>query len=169
MLLPKLLPLLLLFGCASDANYKAAKRYDIEPLRARAEQGDAEAQYNLGDSYDWGKGVPRDDVEAAKWYRKAAEQGDAKSQSMLGKCYAKGDGVAQNYSEAVRWYRKAAAQGFAQGQFNLGWCYDNGEGVPRNTTEALKWYRKAALQGHYGAKQCGAAIEYMQKQRKTAW
>ena len=51
--------------------------------RKAAEQGDADAQYNLGISYDRGEGVPQDYVEAVKWYRKAAEQGDADAQNKL--------------------------------------------------------------------------------------
>jgi uncharacterized protein len=35
------------------------------------------AQYNLGVMYAIGQGVPEDDAEAVKWYRKAAEQGHA--------------------------------------------------------------------------------------------
>jgi Sel1 repeat len=42
-------------------------------LRPLADQGDAQAQYNLGVLYDNGLGVPQDDAEAMKWYRKAAE------------------------------------------------------------------------------------------------
>ena len=45
--------------------------------RDLAEQGDAEAQYNLGVMYDNGQGVAQDYAEAVKWYRRAAEQGDA--------------------------------------------------------------------------------------------
>jgi len=45
-----------------------------------AEQGLAQAQFNLGVRYDNGQGVPQDYKEAVKWYRKAAEQGDAKAQ-----------------------------------------------------------------------------------------
>ena len=33
------------------------------------------AQYNLGNMYDFGEGVPENDAEAVKWYRKAADQG----------------------------------------------------------------------------------------------
>ena len=40
-----------------------------------AEQGYAEAQFRLGLLYEFGKGVPENDAEAVKWYRKAAEQG----------------------------------------------------------------------------------------------
>ncbi|NOR73090.1 MAG: hypothetical protein GQ467_04385 [Mariprofundaceae bacterium] len=48
-----------------------------------ADQGHASAQYYLGVMYDKGKGVTRDDKEAAKWYRKAADQGHASAQRYL--------------------------------------------------------------------------------------
>jgi len=54
---------------------------------ARAEQGDADAQNNLGVRYATGEGVTQDKVEAAKWYRKAAEQGNAYAQCNLGDSY----------------------------------------------------------------------------------
>ena len=40
--------------------------------RAKAEQGDAAAQYNIGICYKRGLGVAADQVEAVKWFRKAA-------------------------------------------------------------------------------------------------
>jgi TPR repeat protein len=43
--------------------------------------------------YDEGRGVPQDDAEAVRWYRKAAEQGDAEAQGKLGVMYANGRGV----------------------------------------------------------------------------
>ncbi len=46
----------------------------IRELRPLAEQGVAEAQFNLGNMYDKGRGVPQDYAEAVQWYRKAAEQ-----------------------------------------------------------------------------------------------
>ena len=52
--------------------------------RPLAEQGDAEAQNNLGYMYNEGHGVPQDEAEALKWLRKAAEQGNALEQSMRG-------------------------------------------------------------------------------------
>jgi len=46
---------------------------DVEALRAKAEQGDVSAQFNLGVMYDDGEGVPQDYAEAIRWYRVAAE------------------------------------------------------------------------------------------------
>jgi uncharacterized protein len=74
-----------------------------------AEQGDAEAQYSLGLMYDNSKGVPKDDAQAAIWYRKAAEQGDANAQVALGEMYASGEGVPQDYGQAHMWFNLAAA------------------------------------------------------------
>ena len=65
--------------------------------------------------YDNGEGVPENDAEAVKWYRKAADQGYAKAQSNLGVMYDNGEGVPENDAEAVKWYRKAADQGYADG------------------------------------------------------
>jgi TPR repeat protein len=116
--------------------------------KARAEQGDAEAQFNLGFCYDDGRGVEKDYGEAVKWYRKAAEQNFAPAQFNLGYCYANGQGVRKDKTEAVKWYRQAADQNYTPAQSNLGWCYDNGCGVAKDYVEAVKWYRQAAEQGH---------------------
>jgi TPR repeat protein len=59
-----------------------------------ANQGQAEAQYNLGIAYTFGKGVLKDYKQAVYWYQKAADQGYAEAQSILGIAYTigKGDG-----------------------------------------------------------------------------
>ena len=65
----------------------------FQEVLSRAEQGDAVAQFNLGVMYGRGEGVPEDDAEAVKWYRKAAEQGLASTQFELGVMYYMGEGV----------------------------------------------------------------------------
>ena len=94
----------------------------FEETKLLAEQGDANAQYNLGNMYIYGNGVPENDVEAVKWHRLAAAQGHAGAQFNLGIHHTNGKGVAQNHMEAVKWYRLAAAQGLANAQYNLGMC-----------------------------------------------
>ena len=117
-------------------------------LLKAADQGHADAQYNLGVCYSDGYGVVQSASEAVKWYRKAADQGHALAQFNLGNFYYDGRDVAQSYSEAVKWFRKAADQGLAHAQCNLGVCYQNGEGVAQSYSEAVKLYRKAAEQGY---------------------
>lgn len=60
-------------------DYKQA----LSACRRAAEQGHAEAQYDLGYMYDTGAGMPENDSEAVKWYRRAAEQGFGIAQSVL--------------------------------------------------------------------------------------
>ncbi|MGB3400003.1 MAG: tetratricopeptide repeat protein [Candidatus Deferrimicrobiaceae bacterium] len=127
----------------------AASSTDVSELTERANKGEAEAQTALADMYRKGEGVPKNDAEAAKWYRKAAEQGVPDAQVNLGLMQANGEGVPKNYGEAVEWYRKAAEQGDEKAQHGLGVMYHNGFGVDRNDGEATKWFRKAAEQGYY--------------------
>ena len=65
--------------------------------------------------YTNGEGVPEDDSEAVKWYRKAAEQGNASAQFNLGIKYANGEGVPEDDSEAVKWYRRGRRAGTGRG------------------------------------------------------
>ena len=69
--------------------------------------------------YEDGKGVPKDDKEAVKWYRKAADQGYKYAQNNLGLMYEDGKGVPKDYKEAVKWYRLAANQGDEKAEENL--------------------------------------------------
>ena len=46
-----------------------ASAQDYEATRLAAEQGDADAQFNLGVMYGNGRGVPQDDAEADRWFR----------------------------------------------------------------------------------------------------
>ena len=84
---------------------------DLEEMRARAEQGNPIAQYNLGFRYANGDGVPQDDAEAERWYRLAADQGHADAQYSLGTLYAGGEGVPEDHVLAYMWFNLAAAQG----------------------------------------------------------
>ena len=134
---------LAVLGQPVQAQDKPATQ-ELADLRASAEAGEAQAQYNLGVRYTVGEGVPQDYVEAVAWYRRAAEQGHAAAQYGLGVLYGTGEGVPQDYVEAVAWYRRAAEQGEAQAQFNLGVRYGTGEGVPQDYVEAHMWLNLAA-------------------------
>jgi len=127
---------------ASGQEPGTAEEIDLEELKSRADQDDADAQFHLGEMYEEGRGLPMDERRAAWWYRKAAVQGHADAQCSLGVMYASGRGVVQDDVEAVKWYRLAAAQGDAEAQCLLGMAHGLGRGVPRNIEESKKWYRK---------------------------
>src|SRR5205823_5356940 len=65
-----------------------------------AEQGNANAQFNLGVCYAKGTGISKDAKQAVYWYWKAAEQGEVKSQMNLGVCYTNGTGVPKDDKHA---------------------------------------------------------------------
>lgn len=79
-----------------------------------AEQGDADAQYQLGILYQQGKGVPKDHEQAFQWFQKAAESGHVKAQYSLATMYENGWGVTADEQYAASWYQKAADQGYPQ-------------------------------------------------------
>ena len=121
-------------------DYATAFRL-MKPL---AENGNGNAQTNLGFMYFSGQGVGKNYTEAVKWYRRAAEQGHATAQFNLGLMYANGQGVPQDYNESLNWYRRAAEQGYATAQFNLGVMYKAGKGVPKDYVMAHLWFNLAA-------------------------
>lgn len=123
----------------------------INTLLKKANRGDATAQFQLAKIYDIGEGIPKNEKEAVKWYRKAAEQGQADAQNNLAICYETGKGVLKDEKEAVKWYRKAAEQGDPTSQTNLGLVYHYGKGALKDEKEAVKWYRKAAEQNFANA------------------
>ena len=88
---------LLTLGCSKDLELEQCKvnysKYNYNYSEAfkfcsvAAEQGHAEAQFNLGVMYDIGQGVKQDYFKAVEWYQKAAEQGLAYAQYNLGVMY----------------------------------------------------------------------------------
>lgn len=134
-----------------DHSLKVEKQVESDAekkYKKAAEQGDAEAQYNLGRCYYDGDGVTQNYKMAIQWFKKAAEQGHATAQNSLGICYYNGEGVKPDPQEAVKWYRKAAEQGYAEAQSNLALCYENSRRVTGSYEEAAKWFIKAAEQGY---------------------
>ena len=137
-------------SAAAEVRWYRLYAEAVRWYRMAAEQGHAEAQYELARTYhitvtqEGSRNVPEIAAEMDRWYRMAAEQGHAEAQVIHG---SRSDGAV----EAVRWYRMAAEQGLAVAQFNLGRAYRDGNGVLKDDSEALRWYRMAAEQGDVGA------------------
>lgn len=133
-------------GGAVPRNDKMAATW----FEKAATQGNAEAQYQLGNLYENSQ-LPKDYKAAANWYLKAAQQGLAKAQARLGVLYSEGMGVTQNTNEALLWSGKAAIQGNPDAQVWIGSLYGLGKVVPKNDKLAMGWLTKAAAQGHPNA------------------
>ena len=116
-------------------------------LRAAAIAGDMSAQYEIAVRFGEGRGVARDERQAAYWLDLAAKQGLAPAQFRLGGYYEKGIGVKKDFAAARDLYLAAAAKGNGKAMHNLAVLYADGiNGRPDYHTAAL-WFRKAADRG----------------------
>ena len=88
-----------------------------------AEQGDAEAQYQVGYSYYVGKnGINKDYDKAVEWFRKSADQGNPNAQRRLGVCYENGYGVKRDIQKAIECYNQAIVNNARGALRHLGVC-----------------------------------------------
>ena len=110
-ILQKICFVLLFLATFSSAYAGSCWDGDVADCKVKAEQGDANAQFNLGVMYANGEGVIQDYKQAVKWYRKAAEQGDATAQYNLGVMYDNGRGVPKDYVMAHMYWNIAAVSG----------------------------------------------------------
>lgn len=92
------------FLFAEEGNMSAA----IQWWEQAAQEGNADAQNQLGLIYHRGEGVTQDDETAADWFEAAAMQNQAEGQFNLGVLYANG----QRFAHAKHWWQKAADQGY---------------------------------------------------------
>lgn len=103
-------------GTLAEQRDMSAQETDklFEWYKKAAEQGDASAQYNLGEMYAGGDSVPQSYEKTFEWIQKAANQEIVAVQRRLGWLYDTGSGVQQDDTNAVKWYRKAADKGDAE-------------------------------------------------------
>src|SRR5215510_2475581 len=79
-------------------------------LKELAQAGNAEAQYELGGFYHWGKIASADFGKARQWYERAAKQGNTDAMLGLAVIYGHGQGVPQDKAASYRWLVLASSQ-----------------------------------------------------------
>lgn len=119
---------------------------------AVAQAGNVKAMYDVGKLYERGRGVKKDIVEAANWFKKASQGNYAPAQARLGILYFEGRGVKQDYNQALKLLNIAAKENVPSAQYQLANMYELGTGVKQNLKQAIFWYQKANRYGHYTAK-----------------
>jgi TPR repeat protein len=151
-----------LFGDIGD--YARSGDFIFQPASGPANaQGasDFNSVYGRAFELENGRGVQRNEAEAAKLYRQAADQGHLGAQANLGRMYRDGRGVKENDAEAMRWFSLAAGQGDPWAQSLIGSMYAKGEGVDEDLVEAARWYRRSADQSFSnGQNNLGNAYRY---------
>jgi TPR repeat protein len=154
----------------------ALGQQDVAPIaqetgslpHARAAQGDAEAQLQLGLRYAEGSGVIQNDKEAAKWFALAAKQGLAEAQYHYGLAVLQGRGVVQDYQAAFNWIEKPARRGYAKAQYSLGELYRFGTGTAVDKARAYLWFNLAAAQGMDAAAKARDSLVWQLKPEQIA-
>jgi len=126
-------------GCGEKYHNEAEKQF----LKA-ARKGDAEAQYSLGASYEFGGGAARDVDLAKRWYAKAAAQGHKKAAARLRHLNPPQAPAAED----MKALRAAAKKGDAEALFKVGQCMEFGFHGQKDLDEALRCYSRAAAKGH---------------------
>lgn len=139
---------------------------------AQAQQGSADAQFEIGAMHENGRGVSADRTEALNWYRKAADQGhpraekallrmeenqrrfekteaqaesgDLEAQYSLGAMYLTGTGTGIDLKLAKQWLSRSAKAGHVKAQFKLGHLYYVGLGDDSDAKTAFEWFGRAA-------------------------
>lgn len=120
-----------------------------ESLKEQADNGDAEAQFQLGLRLVTGQSDDKTSkAQGAAWIQKAAKQGHEKAMHVLGTLYEEGIGVAEDFKLAAQWHETAAEKGLAEAQLSLALLYDQGKGVEQDASIAAEWAMKSASQGH---------------------
>lgn len=120
-------------------DYPAA----IAQWRAPAAAGDADAQFNLGQAYKLGRGVPADQAQAMELYRKAASQNHPQATDN----YALALFQAGKKTEALPWLEKSVTRDEKRTELVLGTMLFNGDGVPRDWTRAYALVTRSSQQG----------------------
>jgi len=114
-----------------------------------ATKGDPDAQFNLGQAYRLGKGVPTNVSSAKTWFERAAGQGHVDAQTTLGLLlFQNGDQVG-----GLKWLKKAADQGEARAMLVYGTALVNGDGVPQDPILGYALVSGSASQGLAPARQ----------------
>lgn len=134
-----------------------------------AERQKVDNNYKRGLAGENGQGVPKGDVQAVTWYRKAADEGNADAQYRLGEMYENGQGsLVKDDAQAVSWFWKAADQGQANAEYWLGVMYENGRGgLTKDHAQAVSWFTKAAEQGFAQARDALAQQQLNQHEPRS--
>lgn len=129
----------------ADTDYDAGvelleQGHYLEALKCfgrSANNGNPDAQYQIGIMFLEGEGMNVNPEDAAYWFRKAAQNGHAPSQFEIGNCFLTGTGVQRDDRIAAEWFWRAAEGGDPDGALYVARMYRDGRGVSRNLEKII--------------------------------
>jgi hypothetical protein len=140
-----------------DAWQRADYSGAVAIWRPLAEKGDADAEFNLGQAYRLGRGVPTNLAAAKTWFERAANQGHVDAETTLGLLlFQNGD-----QSEGLNWLKKAAQQGEPRALLVYGTALVNGDSVTQDPVLGYAYVSRAAAQGLEPARQTLAQLDQL--------
>jgi TPR repeat protein len=115
----------------------------VREWRPLAQNGDADAQFNLGQAYKLGRGVAQDMAQAIVWFERAAQQGHIQAEDNLGLVlYESG-----RRADALSWLERSAARGEPRAQYVLAAELFNGQITTRDWIRAYALMKRSADAG----------------------
>ncbi len=115
----------------------------VAEWRPLALAGDPDAQFNLGQAYKLGRGVPADLAQAESWFRRAAKQGHLQAEDNLGLILF----TANKRDEAMPYINAAAGRGEPRAQYVLGTAMFNGDLAAKDWPRAYALTKRASDAG----------------------
>lgn len=93
------------------------------------------------------RGLRKNKVMAAEYYKKAAHAGDVDGAYNLGVMLRDAEGVPRDLAGASKYFRMAAEKGDTKACTNYGIALMRGDGIATDYEEAKEWLRKAEKDG----------------------
>lgn len=140
-----------------DAWSRGEHETAVKEWLGPAAKGDADAQFNMGQAYKLGKGVPQDLKRAEAWYRKAAQSGHIKAADTLGLLLFQDNRKA----DALPFLQASAERGEPRAMYILGIAHFNGDGVGKDWVRAYALMSRSAATGLEQAKRGLATMDGM--------
>ena len=135
------------------ADYSTA----VAIWRPLADRGDADAQFNLGQAYRLGRGVPISLGQAKTWFERAAASGHLDAQTTLGLLlFQNGD-----QAEGLKWLRRAAEADEPRALLVYGTALYNGDAVTQDRLLGYAYVSRAAAAGLSPAKDTLAQLDHL--------
>lgn len=136
-----------------STNFPGVKQDYVESMKwmkKAHDQGYLPATNAMGDFYQLGWGVGKDQSIAMKYFREAATKGFPPAQAMLGRLYISGSGVSTSKSEGMKWINLALNQRDISASMGLAYYTENGlYGFRKDKIQAAAYYAVAL---EFGAK-----------------
>jgi uncharacterized protein len=140
-----------------DAWQKADYSAAVAIWRPLANRGDADAQFNLGQAYRLGRGVPISLGQAQAWFERAATSGHLDAQTTLGLLlFQNGD-----QAEGLKWLRRAAEADEPRALLVYGTALYNGDAVTQDRLLGYAYVSRAAAAGLSPAKDTLAQLDQL--------